>query len=113
MTTQSDNLQAIAASDSTAGPLTVSGKVLAAIVNLSTQRLGQLAAEGMPRAGSGGYPLAASVQWLLGYWRKRAQPTPLNDARRRKAEAEATRAELDLAEMQSRLAPIAVLEQAH
>ena len=95
------------------GSMIVTAKMLAAIVNLTPQRLGQLTAEGMPRDGSGGYPLGASVRWLLEYWRQRAQQTPLNAARRRKIVADATRAELDVAAMQARLAPIEVLREAH
>ena len=95
------------------GSMIVTAKMLAAIVNLTPQRLGQLTAEGMPRDGSGGYPLGASVRWLLEYWRQRAQQTPLNAARRRKIKADAQRSELDLAELQRTLAPIAVLAQAH
>ena len=56
--------------------------------------------------------MGASVRWLLEYWRQRAQQTPLNAARRRKIVADATRAELDVAAMQARLAPIEVAAQA-
>ena len=91
----------------------VSARMLGTIVNLSPQRIGQLSQEGLPRDSAGGYPLGPAVRWLLDYWRTRAQPSPLNAARRRKIVADATRAELDVAAMQARLAPIEVLREAH
>ena len=91
----------------------VSARMLGTIANLSPQRLGQLSQEGLPRDAGGGYPVGACVQWLLEYWRKRAAQSPLSEAKRRKVLADAQRSELDLAELQRTLAPIAVLAQAH
>ena len=91
----------------------VSPLALSGLVGLTTRRLGQLAAEGMPKDGRGEYPLAAAIQWLMAYWRTRAKGTPLNDARRRKVEADASRSEMELAKRRGELAPIAVLAQAH
>ena len=94
-------------------PLTVKSTVLAAIVGLTTQRLGQYAAEGMPKTDRDGYPLAGAVQWIIEYWRKRATLTPLGDARRRKTEADASSAEIELALKQGALADIATMAKAY
>jgi hypothetical protein len=70
---------------------------MAAIVGLTEQRLRQLVAEGLPKSGRDGYPLAAAVQWIIAYWKKRAVASPLTEARRRKIEADASNSELVLA----------------
>lgn len=86
---------------------------MAAIVGMTERRLQQLANEGMPKAGRDGYPLAACVQWIIEYWRKRATQTPLGDARRRIAEAEATQAEISLARARAEVAPVATLARSY
>lgn len=61
---------------------------MAAILGITDRRLQQLVVEGMPRQGYGLYPLAACVQWYLGYWQKRAtgRVDKANDPRRVKRE---------------------------
>lgn len=104
-------------SDTTAAPgrsrLTVKAPVMAAIVGMTERRLQQLANEGMPREGREGYPLAGCVQWIIEYWRKRATQTPLGDARRRKLEADAAAAEIDLAVKRGAVADVAAIARVH
>lgn len=83
-----------------AAPLIVTASVMARVVGLTERRLDQLAHEGMPKAGRQGYPLAGAVQWIINYWRTRATQSPLNIARQRKVEADATVAEIELALLQ-------------
>lgn len=94
-------------------PMVVTPPQMAVIVGLTERRLLQYASEGMPKAGRQGYPLVATVQWIIDYWRKRATQTPLGDARRRKVEADASSAELDLARKKAELAPIGTLSRAY
>lgn len=94
-------------------PMVVSALQMSAIVGLTVQRLGQLAAEGMPKAGRQGYPLVASVQWIIEYWKKRATQSPLSEARRRKIEADAGSAEIGLALRRAEVADIGTMVRAH
>ncbi|HTB47000.1 MAG TPA: hypothetical protein VK741_25510 [Acetobacteraceae bacterium] len=94
-------------------PLIVSAPIMARIVGLTERRLLQLAAEGMPKAGRQGYPVAAAVQWIIAYWRKRAEQTPLNDARRRKVEADASTAEIELALLRGDVARVSTMARSH
>jgi hypothetical protein len=85
---------------------------MAAIAGLSTRRLRQLAVEGMPKAGREGYPLISCVRWLIAYWQKRATPSPLMAARRRKVEADAGSAEFNLTALRSKVAGAETLRKA-
>jgi phage terminase Nu1 subunit (DNA packaging protein) len=91
----------------------VTAPVMAAIVGLTQQRLGQYAAAGMPKAGRDSYPLAGTVQWIIEYWKKRVVITPLSDARRRKLDADAGAAELDLALKRGNVVDTRTLARAH
>lgn len=93
--------------------MVVSADQMGVIVDLTPRRLAQLAAEGMPKAGRNGYPLVATVRWVIEYWRKRAVQSPLSEGRRRKIEADAGAAELDLALKRGKLADIESLAYAH
>jgi hypothetical protein len=93
--------------------LTVKGPVMAAIVGMTERRLRQLATEGMPKEGREGYPLDGCVQWIIDYWRKRATQTPLGAARRRKLEADASAAEIDLAVKRGAVADVAAIARVH
>jgi phage terminase Nu1 subunit (DNA packaging protein) len=94
-------------------PMVVAPAQMAAIVGLTERRLAQLAAEGMPKAGRKGYPLVSCVQWIIDYWRKRATQSPLSEAKRRKIEADAGSAEIDLALKRSEIAGVDAMAQAH
>jgi phage terminase Nu1 subunit (DNA packaging protein) len=86
---------------------------IAAIIGVTERRIQQLAEEGMPKAGREGYPMVACVQWVIAYWQKRATTSPLGEARRRKIEADAGNAELDLKIKQGSLAEIGAIGAAH
>jgi len=94
-------------------PLIVPAPVMAKIVGLTEQRLRQLTAEGLPKSGRDGYPLAAAVQWIIGYWKKRATQTPLGEARRRKVEADAANSEIVLAQRRDQLADIGTVARVY
>ena len=92
---------------------TVKAPVMAAIVGMTERRLRQLTGEGMPKTGREGYPLAGCVQWIIDYWRKRATQTPLGDARRRKIEADAANAEIDLSLKRGVIVDVRTLARTH
>lgn len=54
------------------GDTPVSGPVIAAILDITEQRVRQLVDEGLPRIGRGLYPLKGCVHWYLNYWKSRA-----------------------------------------
>jgi phage terminase Nu1 subunit (DNA packaging protein) len=109
-------LKYVAMVDKTAEPryrMVVTAAQMSMMAGLSPRRLAQLAAEGMPRANREGYPLAECVRWLAEYYQKRAAPSPLNDARLRKAEAQADAAEFALAAKRKSVARIDTAERVH
>lgn len=81
-------------------------KELAAILGLSTRQIRNLEAEGMPHEAEGArksYPIPDAVQWYVAREQERAQPTDIEDAKKRKLTAEAETAELELARMRGQL----------
>lgn len=92
--------------------LIISPATLAAIVGLTRRRLEQFAAEGMPRSDRGAYPMAQCVQWIIAR-SGRAVLSPLTSVRRRKIEADAEVAELDLARKRGQFVDAAMIYQVH
>jgi phage terminase Nu1 subunit (DNA packaging protein) len=90
----------------------VSTSELATIVGVSPRWLVYLTSEGMPKIGRARFPLGASVRWLIDRWRSRAEPTPMAEARTRKAEADASSAEIDLARKRAAHADVEVIANA-
>jgi phage terminase Nu1 subunit (DNA packaging protein) len=86
---------------------------LALIVGVSEGRISQFAAEGMPRAGKAAFPLVQCIQWYLEYRRKHATQMPLGDARRRKIEADASTAEIGLAQKRGELIEVGLAARVH
>lgn len=91
----------------------VNAAVMAAIFGVTERRLRQYSTQGMPKAGREGYPLAGCVRWIIEYWRTRATQTPLGDARRRKVEADASNAEIDLQLRRGAVVEVKALALAH
>ena len=93
----------------------VSGKRLVRILGLrSTRRLTDLVDAGMPHRGRGRereYPLETAAQFYIQYKEKEArrtrEPADFAKARARKLEAEASKAEIELAQLEGRLLPVA------
>lgn len=62
--------------------LIVDRNQLAHVLGVVPSRISQLAREGMPKAKRGRYDLAECVQWMIGFWRERA------DASNRRVDSE-------------------------
>jgi len=87
--------------------------IVAHVLGITEQRLGQLVKEGMPKNGRGKYPLAGCVQWFLEYWKKRANAGDLIDqARARKLRTEARLFEIKLAEAEGKVCTLETIEAA-
>ena len=77
-------------------PAEVGQTDLANLLGITTQRIHQLKAEGLPVAGRGRYPLADSVQWIINYWKtKGGKNNSLDGHRKRLLTAQAKKAEID------------------
>ncbi len=91
-------------------PSKVGREALAAVLGVDARSITNFASEGMPKDDHGVYPLAGCVQWYVARERDRVKASrELNDldqARQRRANAEARQAEISVAEKESRLIPI-------
>lgn len=71
--------------------------VIAFIFGITKSRIRQYVKEGLPKSARNSYPLAASVQWVIEYWKKRALVTDnaikLHKKRLLKAQADRTERE--------------------
>lgn len=87
---------------------------LAAMFGMTTRWVRDRVADGtIARVGRNRYPLGDSVQALIAYQTGGDVGEEINKARLRKLNADAARAELDLAEAQHLLAPVDEFERAH
>ena len=78
-------------------PKEIGASDLANLLGVTTQRIHQLRAEGLPAAGHGRYLLNESVQWIIKYWKTKNQGTSkqLDTHRKRLLNAQAKKAEID------------------
>ena len=84
---------------------------IAAVLGISKRRLRQLVSEGMPREARGQYDLSACVQWFAKYKTALAsRSSKLDQARLRKALAEAKLAEIQVTAMAEKLIPADVVQ---
>lgn len=87
---------------------------LAELLGVDARSIDNFADEGMPKTGRGAYPLLRCLRWYINRQVDKARSSKgLNDldrARVRKTNAEAERAELDLAIARGELVPLAELE---
>lgn len=78
-------------------PKEIGAADLANLLGVTTQRIHQLKAEGLPTAAHGRYLLADSVQWIIKYWKTKNTGTgkAMDQHRKRLLSAQAKKAEID------------------
>jgi phage terminase Nu1 subunit (DNA packaging protein) len=90
--------------------ITVSASELAAVLALSQRHVRRLSADGvLPKPAKGKWPLAEAVASYVKHLKGRAEKATLTAARTRRAEAQATLAEFEVAEKSATLVSVAVM----
>lgn len=92
---------------------------IAQVLGITPTRVQQLVKEdGMPQVRRGHYNLVACVQWYIKYWRDRAEAKgapgdndSMANAKLRQARADARLAEIELAQAEGELLPLAEYEK--
>lgn len=88
--------------DGSVDEIVVSAEVLAKFFDCTPRRVWQFAKEGMPKNKRGEFPLIACVVWLVRKMKgKNSKIVSIDEARQRKMNAEASLAELTLADAQN------------
>ena len=109
MTGDDDNPQAQLSGG--ALPKEIGANDLANLFGLTRQRINQLTAEGLPKAGRGRYLLKESVTWWVDYWKNKNSRADqsLDNHKRRLLIAQAKRAEIDNEQKLKELIPVDIV----